>query len=378
MHVLMTALQPGGGIRTFLRYIYSQPCFEGCRITLLAPDDGLSDYLSDYVPPGRLTVVAAPAHPVRFLTFVRKMLKSQRFDLVHSHGFSAGTLTQIACFGSAVPHLMTAHDVFLKSQFAGLKGKLRRKGMAMVFRRITAIHTVTRDAGNNLTEFFPEIKPERIVNILHGVDSHYFRDGAVRNLKREIELPETTPLIGFFGRFMGQKGFRTLVDAIAEMAEPGSGRPVPHVATFGWGGFIREDYAYLQEKGLGDYFHQFSQTNDMPAAIKGVDLVAMPSRWEACGLLAMEVLSAGVPIIGANCIGLREVLSGSPARMITVGSSDELANAISDEIARLPSRTREFKSYQSEAVSRFNIDRPAKALHSLYMSLCSPEFTKGK
>jgi glycosyltransferase involved in cell wall biosynthesis len=378
MHVLMTALQPGGGIRTFLRYIYSQPCFEGCTITLLAPDDGLSDYLSEYVPAGRLKVVPAPTHPVKFLVFVRKMLKSQRFDLVHSHGFSAGTLTQIACTGSAVPHLMTAHDVFLKAQFSGLKGKLRRKGMAFAFRRITAIHTVTRDAGNNLQEFFPEIKAGRIANILHGVDSCYFRDGASRNLKQEIDLPEATPLIGFFGRFMGQKGFKLLVDAIGELAETGAVQPVPHVATFGWGGFIREDYAYLQEKGLGDYFHQFSQTNDMAAAIKGVDLVAMPSRWEACGLLAMEVLSAGVPIIGANCIGLREVLSGSPARMITVGSSDELANAISDEIARQPSRTGEFKSYQSEAVSRFNIDRPAKALHSLYMSLCSPEFTKGK
>jgi glycosyltransferase involved in cell wall biosynthesis len=369
MNVLMTALQPGGGIRTFFRYIYSQKVFEGFRFTLLAPDDGLSDYLSEFLPSGRITVISAEPAPIKFMVQVRRMAKNPDYDLVHSHGFSAGVLTELAMVGVSKTHLMTAHDVFTKAQFQGFKGHLRQWGMATAFRRMSAIHTVTEDARANLIEFFPGVAPSQVVGILHGVDTAYFRDGKPEPLKESLGLSPETPLIGFFGRFMGQKGFRLIVQAIRRIRDEQLLPVVPHVATFGWGGFIREDYAYLEELGLKDYFHQMPQTNNMTGALKGVDLVAMPSRWEACGLLAMEALAAGVPIVGSNCVGLREVLEGTPALQVPVGSDSALADALVSEIKNLDQRRAAFQAYQPEAVERFAIDRPARTLADLYQQL---------
>lgn len=173
---------------------------------------------------------------------------------------------------------------------------------------------------------------------------------------------------------MSPKGFKVLVDAIDHINRNLVTEPTPHVATFGWGGFIREDYAYLEELGLKDYFHQMPQTNNMAGALKGVDVVAMPSRWEACGLLAMEALAAGVPIVGSDCIGLREVLSGSPARQVPVGNAPALADALLEEINNLEQRRDAFQAYQSEAVERFAIDRPARALADLYRQLGTRAF----
>ena len=366
MRILMSALQPGGGIRTFFRYIYSQHCFDNCSFVLVAPDKGLSDYISQHLPEGRIRVVPADSGHVAFVRQVRGLLKTGDFQLAHSHGFAAGLLTELARTGIGCPHLMTAHDVFLKSQFSGWKGRSRRWAMARLFNRMTAIHTVTDDARANLLEFFPSIDSARVKGILHGVDTEYFRDGEPRILKGELGLDEMTPLIGFFGRFMGQKGFRLLVDAMKDIVDQGRVQPAPHVVTFGWGGFIREDYQYLREKGLGDYFHQLEQTNNMPSAIKGTDLVAMPSRWEACGLLAMEALAAGVPIIGSDCVGLREVLQGSPAKMVGIGDSNALATAIVSELGEGQSRRQKFEDYKAVAIKRFSIGRPAAELHSLY------------
>ena len=373
MRILMSALQPGGGIRTFFRYVYSQPCFSDCRFTLVAPDRGLADFLAEFIPDNRITVISARQGNLAFTRQLRELIAGDDFQLLHSHGFSAGLLTELARTGYSIPHLMTAHDVFLPAQFLGWKGRVKHLGMSLLFRRMTKIHTVTEDASRNLLEFFPAIERNRVHGILHGVDTEYFRDGNPRALKAELGLEQQTPLLGFFGRFMGQKGFRLLVDALEEIHRARSVAPLPHVATFGWGGFIREDYEYLTNKGLADYFHQCEQTDNMASAIKGVDVVVMPSRWEACGLLGMEVLAAGVPIVGSQCIGLREVLEGSPARTVPVGDSRELTKALVAELSERESRRSSFGKFQPVAVEKFHIKRPAESLRRLYTQMLAGE-----
>src|SRR5690554_12682 len=369
MKVLMTALQPGGGIRTFFRYIYSQPDFKDDTFTLIAPDaDGkLSAFLQTNLGQDRFRVISVHSGILDFVRSVRSSLASDNFELLHSHGFSAGLLTQLAITArKSPPHLMTAHDVFLDSQFTGWKGKARKLAMAQLFSRVDSIHTVTEDATGNFSTFFPGVRADRLKPILHGVDTEFFSQGEPAELRTELGIPVSTPLIGFFGRFMGQKGFRTLVDAMLAIKQEGI-EPLPRVLTFGWGGFIREDYEYLTNLGLADQFVQMPATDNMPAMIKAVDMVVMPSRWEACGLLAMEVLSAGVPLLSTDCIGLREVVAGSPTRIFSPGSAEGLAAAIKAEIAD-PSGDR-FLDYQPIAVERFHIGRPAAELRALYDEL---------
>ena len=97
----------------------------------------------------------------------------------------------------------------------------------------------------------------------------------------------------------------------------------------------------------------------------------MPSRWEACGLLAMEALAAGVPIVGSDCIGLREVLAATPARMVEPGNAAALAEALARELEER--RSAEFLAYSPTAVERFSVARNASALRSLYDELaCQP------
>lgn len=367
MKVLLTARQPGGGIRTFLRYIYGQECFSDVALTLVAPDVGLSGYLEKHIPSHRFEANYIETSTRALLQTIRERLATGNFDLVHSHGFSAGVMTEIARVGHSIPHLMTAHDVFRDEQFSGLRGQAKRHALSLLFRRINRIHTVTESAGENFAGFMPWVRAERVQTILHGIDADYFRRGEPRDLRANLNLPEDQPLIGFFGRFMAQKGFRTLVDAVGLMASSvGSGR-MPHVVTFGWGGFIREDYQYLTERGLSDYFHQLPATDAMPDMLKSVDMVAMPSRWEACGLLAMEALCAGVPIIGTNCVGLRDVLEGTPAVVIPPQSSRALADAIQGMVER-PTRTA-FEKYQSVACERYDVARPATELRRLYTEM---------
>src|SRR5690606_9743044 len=133
---------------------------------------------------------------------------------------------------------------------------------------------------------------------------------------------QDTVLIGFFGRFMSQKGFKYLVAAMADLEQRFPGRY--RVAWFGSGGFIREEKADLERCNLTHLFYMHDFVPDTAPYVKGCDIVAMTSLWEACGLVAMEVLAAGVPLVASRCVGLREVCKGSPAILVEPANAESL------------------------------------------------------
>jgi glycosyltransferase involved in cell wall biosynthesis len=263
---------------------------------------------------------------------------------------------------------MSAHDMLLPEQFAGATGTIKRRLLGAMLGRIDRVHAVSRDNAANLLAQLPSLRAERVTTIVHGIDVARFRDASAAPLREALGLPGETRVVGFFGRFMSPKGFRTLVRAVERIAREGRlGREELRIVTFGWGGFIREDYAWLQELGLEDLFVQHPHTDAPERYLKACDVVAMPSRWEACGLLAMEALVAGVPIVGTDCIGLREVLAGSPARIVAVGDDAGLAAALESELAQ--PRREAFAAWQRTAAERFDLDRASTDLARTMESL---------
>jgi glycosyltransferase involved in cell wall biosynthesis len=77
----------------------------------------------------------------------------------------------------------------------------------------------------------------------------------------------------------------------------------------------------------------------------------------------MEVLSAGIPFVGSNCIGLREVLAGTPAVVVEAGNSESLALGI---VEGLNKGRHSFEEYAPEAVERFDVRKTAAKIHGMY------------
>lgn len=366
--VLLVAKHPVGGIKTFFRYIYGSQYFDNFELTFITPDSEFEAYADEFIPNTKVITVDKGG-ALNFILAVRALIATKEFDLVHSHGFTAGVLTQISKFKYPTTHLMTAHDVFTVEQFNGIKGAAKHIIMSKVFNKIDFIHTVTKDAELNFLSFFPKIAADKIESIVHGVDTIAFKDSTRRDLKAELNLDQNTILFGFLGRFMAQKGFRTIVKAIAILKSEGFSSTDLKVCTFGWGGFIREDFDYLNELGLGEYFIQLPETNNVASGIKGLDCVLMPSRWEACGLLAMEVLAAGKPLIATNCVGLREITKDTPTITTEVNDEVSLSKNIKSFADNIDSQTGRFLLYQQAAVDRYSIERPRKAISQLYSAI---------
>lgn len=368
MNILLVVRWPVGGIRTYIRDMYSRLARRGWRVSILTIDIPearvLQEELGDAISAWHF-VSAAPG-VAEFIVSIKKALKDGEVALVHAHGFTSGFLALLSTFFTKVPVLLTSHDVLLETQFAGFKGRLKRRLLALLFSRFAGIHLISNDARENLLQMFPAAARWRTWVILNGIDGERLMRAERRDLHAQLKLSRDTLLIGFLGRFMAPKGFRFLVDAVARIeASGGLGRPF-QVLCVGGGGFVREEQEALKQKGLDGHFVFMPFERDVAGLLKGLDVVVMPSRWETCPLLPMEALVCGTPLIASNCVGLREVVADTPSLTVPVADANAIAVALREvsESTRTP-----FTAYASTAVSRYDIEAAVDGVDGCYRDI---------
>jgi glycosyltransferase involved in cell wall biosynthesis len=299
------------------------------------------------------------------------LLRSGRFDLVHSHGLTAGVYAAMANWRIGVPHVVTSHDVFRPDQFSGLTGRIKRVVLSRLLGRADAIVSVSNGAQQNLLNYLPSLARShcQLVPILNGIDTRRFARAMPPEsggLRSQLGLLPNTFLIGFMGRFMTQKGFLPLLDALERLASQDTARPY-HVVAIGSGDYQGEYKAEAVRRGLRQTITFLPFIPDASQVMGRLDLLVMPSLWEACGLLAMEALSAGVPVIASDCPGLREVLEGTPAVTVAPGDAAALSNTLYGAIA--DPWTDAARAYAPTAQKRFNASGSASLLREVFHNL---------
>ena len=375
LHVLVVVRHPVGGIRTFFRYVYSQFDTEQYKFTFLLAKTSELDTLRENLKGIDCKFIVLEKN-VGFLSFTKALfsvIKTLNIDIVHSHGFTSMVYAILPASLYSKPHLLTAHDMFTDKQFERFKGFLTRMILGICFHFVDVIHSVSYDAKENYLSYFPALRKRlsNLVVIPNGIETERFFIDDQEDWRKQLNLDEGTFLIGFFGRFMAPKGFKYLIAAMDHILKEIKIETQPVVLAFGWGGFIREEQGEIQRKGLEASFHFLPFQANPASAIRGVDVVAMPSLWETCPLLPMEVLVAGVPVIGTDCVGMREVLQDTPARVVPSADSQALAEAIIAEM-QSPSKWK-IENFRCEAILRFNVTRQADQLELLIRRLVNKE-----
>jgi len=368
--ILLIVKHPVGGIRTFFRYVYKNFGSDNYHFTLVAPDLPETRVLLDDL--GKLNLHYIPADRnvsnKEFFRLVTRIIRGQSFGLIHSHGYTAGACAIIGAISKRIPHILTCHEVLTPAQFIGLKGFAMKSAFGVMLSMIDCIHCVSNDARDNLLAYLPILKlfKHKVVAIPNGIEVEPFLNAEKRNLRGELGLHPDSFLIGFLGRFMSPKGFRYLVDAFEQVRKNGNLPKEPILLTFGEpDGFIREEQEDVKKRGLAGSIRFLPFVPNVAATLKGLDIVAMPSLWEACPLLPMEAMVAGVPFVGTDCIGLREVLRNTPAHVVPARNSMALAGALLAEM-RNPT-TVKARDFAVEAAARFQVKERAAEIEKLML-----------
>jgi glycosyltransferase involved in cell wall biosynthesis len=94
-------------------------------------------------------------------------------------------------------------------------------------------------------------------------------------------------------------------------------------------------------------------------------VVAVPSRQEPFGLVALEAMAAGKPVIASRVGGLPEVLDGAEALLVEPDDPTALADALKSMLATID-RNPEYGAHNRECAARFSISRMVAEYERVY------------
>lgn len=297
-----------GGVETHVRELARALTRRGHEVTVIAADTEGAGPTEDL---GGVKVVRVPPRATWFDTpsmpGAVEAVVGGKFDLVHSHSPPpiATWRAARASRRAKIPHVLTFHcDPEIRRPMGDLIVESYRLtlGRSTLRRTDHLISTTASYASTSRTiwNYSPSVIP-------NAVDASFFRPGAPAPRVAE-KLPGKR---GFrvlcVGRLVQHKGLEQLIDAMAFL------RPPTHLLIVGAGPLKAALEARAAASPAKERIRFLGRVplEDLPDIYRACDVFALPSvsRLEAFGIVALEAMASGLPVVASDIPGVREVVA---------------------------------------------------------------------
>ncbi len=227
------------------------------------------------------------------------------------------------------------------------------------------IIAISNQVKKDILDLF-DIDEKKIKVVFNGFNSNIFNIRDINNQKllNELGLPlEVGKVICFVGKLTHFKGVDVLIKA-ASIYE----KVLDNVITLivGYGELYDELVNLTNEMGLKRfYFLGHQHQNTVSKIYNLADLAIVPSRKEAFGLVAIEALACGTPVIGTINGGLQDFINEDVGSLVKPDSPEELAEKVIDEI-NSESKVKKGEKAAKYALKNFSWNKNVKNLIKIY------------
>ncbi|MBI1731889.1 MAG: glycosyltransferase [Gammaproteobacteria bacterium] len=179
--------------------------------------------------------------------------------------------------------------------------------------------------------------------------------------------PDRPDTILAMGRFVRKKGFQILLAALGELRRRGV--TLPAVLLAGEGPLRRELQRLARRHGVEESVRWAGWQDDAAAFMDRGTLFVLPSLDEPFGIVLLEAMARGVPIVATLTQGPREILDPGSALLVPPDDSNALADAIAQSLSH-PAAARDRAAHASRVYqSRYSAEAVVPQLESLYEEL---------
>jgi L-malate glycosyltransferase len=303
---------------------------------------------------------------------LRQMVKHARPDLVHANSIRAGLVATIATTGLGMPVIWHLHDELPShplSTFIRLFALMSSRS-----RFLAVSNAVSKNFRGALAPL-----QKRLKVILNAIDATRFTpDARERTFKRvELGIENAECAVGIVGQVTPRKGQLELLRAFANVLKE---LPKAVLVIAGAPLFNRDqDYADLVKEsarklGIANSVRMLGARRDVAAIMQSLDLLVVNSVVEPFGLVAVEAMASGTPVIATNTGGLPEIIEHERTGWL-IPARDEraLAAAIITLTNRPGLRLRLAARAKQSLAPRFTCERYMIELNDYYQSLISLE-----
>jgi phosphatidylinositol alpha-mannosyltransferase len=291
---------------------------------------------------------------------VRRWLRDGHFDVVHVHEPAPPSVGLLVCMIAKGPIVATFHAATTRSKWLAAWGPVVRPWLERISGRIA------------VSDFARRVQVEHLggdaVIIPNGVHVAAFADGpSLPGYRRGVD----GPTIGFLGRYdEPRKGLPVLLEAMRTVVRrhPGArllivGRGDPGAVGELIGPELRPHVALLGELSEAD----------KAAFLRSVDVYCAPNLLgESFGVVLIEALAAGAPIVASDLDAFARVLEdGAAGVLVRRGDAAALATALGELLAD-PDRRAELSMGGARAAASYDWEVLARRILAVYETVVEP------
>jgi glycosyltransferase involved in cell wall biosynthesis len=327
--------------------------------------------------PVRLTRAITPVADLAALWRLYRVMRRERFTIVHCHTPKAELLGQLAARLAGVPIVV---DTFRGVPDRAERGRLRRWLIAAMARLAAAradLVLCQRQEAMDALLRQGLCPPDRVALLGNGIDIERFsRAGLnphdVEMAREELGIKPSQPVIGFVGRLVREKG---ILDLLAAMREVRRRVPDAQLIVVGPTDPDKPDAvtpATARRAGDGKGAIFTGLRTDMPTLYALMDVFVLPSMRESFPRAPMEACAMGVPCVLTDIPGCREVVD--PNRnglLVPIGSPPAIADAIVTLLTNRDLADRMGRAARLKAIESFDEQRVFATVKAAYARLLS-------
>ncbi len=255
-------------------------------------------------------------------------------DIIHAQHL---WVTPFAALHTGVPYVVTAHGTDLM----GFKKDKRYHKYALEgAKNASKIITISRQVHNDTLALY-KLPEEQLILNPNGFDDNIFKVKTVNKVelfkKFDLDIvPEK--LVSFVGKFTNFKGIDVLIKAARIVTDK-----IPDVAfALAGDGELMLDMKKLKaELNLNNvYFLGHQNQTDVASLYNAAEVSVVPSRIEPFGLVAIEALACGTPVVATRAGGLPDFVNDKIGQLVEMENPDALADAIIEELQNNTKRTK--------------------------------------
>ncbi len=354
-----------GGVNSHINHLAENFKLLGHEVRTIFPSSDVSNLKRDTIVIGRPSSIPAGGSIARMSLSprlarpVKRVLAEEAFDVVHVHEPLVSFMPlQFLRFSNAV-NVGTFHAA--RESGAHLYTYTRRL-LTEAFRRLDGKIAVSQAAASLIEPHF-----HGYYNIIpNGVDTKRF--SAVHEPLPDLDDGMINIL--FVGRPEKRKGLRYLLRAFAKIK---AAQPKTRLVIVG-GYDARQKRAYerwVGESNLSDVeFIGFAPDGELPRYHRSAHIFCAPNTGnESQGIILLEAMAAGLPVVASNLGGFAEVIThGVDGLLVRPKDSDALTDSLI-ELVKYPELRRELGAKGKESAEHYSWERVSQRVLSYYERL---------
>ncbi len=271
---------------------------------------------------------------------LRRVIRREAPDLVHTSLYMADQLGRLAALGTGVPVMSSlvsmpydASRVHWDPNVTPWKAHVLQAVDAVLARFTAHFHAVSESVKDHAVEQLG-IAPERVTVVERGRSRARFGEPTPERRQRArqaLGLADEDEVVLSVGRHYFQKGQRYLLEAGRLVARR---RPRLRLLLAGIEGPMTPELEALAEEAplRGGRVRFLGYREDVPDLLCAADVFAFPSLFEGIGGAMIEAMAMGVPVVASDIAPLREVSEGGSGALLVEPRS---AGALAEGVERL-------------------------------------------